>query len=87
MNLYIAIPYSGVIHSYRFLPTDFQVIDLPDVVHLEIFKEHNHSYYFAAFSYRTRLICFPKYFRSKKDLYAGVQFFLQQELSDVGQKD
>lgn len=82
MKLRVVIPYNGSDHVWPLLPCDskFQVINLPDVVHFEIYKSHNHSYSFTAFFYVRKRIIWPRNYSSKKELFGAIQKLLQEEL-------
>jgi len=57
MKYVISIPNYDCSYLYDILPSgDYQVIDLPDVVHFSIVKHHNHCYELAAFFCRRRLL-------------------------------
>lgn len=81
MRLVIDIPHDGTIYRYfLFDNCDFQVIDFPNVVILEITKVHDHRYVLCGFFYRTKVILRPCSYGTKKKLYDAIQKLLQEYL-------
>lgn len=81
MKCILNIPAYGSCYVYKLLSNcDFQVINLPNVVHIEIFKRHNHWYEFSAFFYEKKILCWPRRYHSKKELFCAIQKLLQINL-------
>ena len=71
----------GVCHCYPlYLSGGFQRIDCPGVVVLDIWKIHDHRYELRGFFYRQKIILADRTYKTKKELYGAIQFFLQEYL-------
>lgn len=86
MRYVLSIPVNGVWYRYYLLfNKDFQVIHIPDLLYMHIWKKHNHNYGYAAFLYCPVKYIYPRTFSTKKELYFDIQFLLQKELYGAGQ--
>lgn len=81
MLLSFTIRAHGLFYCYHLLSySDFQIVHLDNVIHLEIWKKHNHSYGFAGFLYKAQCLVYPREFRTKKELHGAIQKLLQEKL-------
>lgn len=86
MKLVLRVCVDDVIHCYSILNgCDSCRVYLPEHFVIYIFKEHNHSYYFRAFFYKSLHIFSDKYCNSKSKLYSAIQYMLEKELYHVVQ--
>lgn len=67
-------------YHFSFLSSDYQIINVPDIVCLHLIKNSNHSYEFKAFFYQSKAILSCGPYRTKSKLYDVVQFYLQEFL-------
>lgn len=88
MELRITIPVDGKNYYYRLLYyTNYQEICIEGVIYLSLYKRHNHSYGMAAFIYKKKKYIYPRYYKSKRELYSAIQELLQKELNVDVQKE
>lgn len=81
MRLNFTLPIDGVYTVYTLLNnTNNQRICIEGEIYLNLYKKHNHSYEMTAFIYKKRKYIYPRYYRTKKELYGAVQKLLQEEL-------
>ena len=86
MKYRLSVHYMDCYYSYSFDDSlDFWRMELPNEFVIDIFKEHNHSYYFKAFFYNSKRIYSNIYCNSKYKLFGAIQKLLQEELYHVVQ--
>lgn len=85
MRLYVDIQINNVIYSSSLLCNNslYDRITIDNEFIIDVFKVHNHSYYFKAFFYNSKRIYSPHYFSTKSKLYTGIQNLLEEELYHV----
>lgn len=85
MRLHFNIPIGD--NKYRVFGclnnSDYDRIFIENLVIIDIFKIHNHSYCFKAFFYHSKRIYSTEYYNTKSNLYCAIQKLLQEELSHV----
>ena len=71
----------GKIYSlcFCFVDFSFNVIDIPDVIFLQVYKVHNHLYDVRYFLYEKRYI-WTTSFKTFKEMYLEVQKILKEDL-------
>lgn len=84
MKSYIDFQYKGVLYSFSVLnSSDSCRLVLDDVFVIDVFKVHNHSYFFKAFFYVSKSIYSNCYYSTKSKLLCAIQKLLEEELHDV----
>lgn len=81
MRYSFTIPVGEHNYSYSLLSySNIQRITHEGVIYLGLYKEHNHKYELTAYIYKTRKYIYPRYYKTKKELYGAIQKLLQEEL-------
>lgn len=83
MRLYIDVKnqYDGTTWGFKLdLSAGYQLIYVPSVLQMELYKYSNHKYAFKAYFFRKGVICSICYFRTLTELYGAIQKDLQEYL-------
>lgn len=87
MKLYIEVLKDNVIYSWGLLNSaSTSRIVFEDEFILDVWKVHNHSYFYKAFFYKSKTIYSSFEVSTKQKLYCAIQNLLKKELYHVLQK-